>query len=101
MEIKFDKIDELENKVYVIYDGAKKVGHIMVRFDMCTIMNVWVDEDLRIKGYGTKLVRYIESLAMKKGCNKMRTNPINPESRGFFEKLGYMIDDNECGIRNL
>jgi len=42
-------------------------------------------------------VRYVEALALQKGCKKMRANAIKPEAKGFFEKCGYRLTPDEGG----
>jgi N-acetylglutamate synthase-like GNAT family acetyltransferase len=68
-----------------------------MRLDLCTIMNIHVDEKLRKKGRGTRLVRYVEALALQKGCKKMRANAIKVEAKEFFEKCGYQLTQDEGG----
>jgi ribosomal protein S18 acetylase RimI-like enzyme len=97
LSIKYDGIDDRDNEVYSLYENGQKVGWIKVRFDLCSIIDIFVKKEKRNEGHGTKLVRFIESLAVQKKCAIMRTNPINPEARGFFEKCGYKIDSDEHG----
>jgi len=95
MSIQFAGLDELDNEVYVLLEEGQKIGSIKMRFDLCTIMNIHVDEKLRKKGKGTQLVRYAEALALQKGCRKMRANAIKPEAKEFFEKCGYCLTPDE------
>ncbi len=100
MNIEFVGFDG-NNEIYGLYKNGQKVGWITVNFELCSIMGIIVKEVFRKKHYGTKLVRYIESLALQKGCITVHTNPINEESIGFFVKCGYWIGSDGCGMRVL
>jgi len=99
MSIQYGRTDSQGNKVYVLIVNGKEVGSISVDLDLCSVMSIFVDEGMRKYGLGRKLVHFAESLASEKGCPIMRTNPINPEARGFFEKCGYKIDSEEYGSK--
>jgi N-acetylglutamate synthase-like GNAT family acetyltransferase len=64
MSIQFADLDELDNEVYVLLEEGQRTGSIKVRFDLCTIMVILVEEKLRGEGRGTRLVRYVETLAV-------------------------------------
>jgi GNAT superfamily N-acetyltransferase len=50
-----------------------------------------VDETVRGRGVGAKLMQVLESWARKKGCKGMsvRSNVIRQEAHAFYEKQGY------------
>ena len=97
MSIQFEGIDGFESEVYVLLEDGQKTGSINVRFDLCTIMKIHVEEKLRKQGRGTRLVRYVEALAVQKGCKMMRANAVKPEAKEFFEKCGYDLTPDEGG----
>jgi len=49
MSIQFEGLDEFDNEVYVLCEEEQKTGSIRVRIDLCTIMNIHVEEKLRKK----------------------------------------------------
>jgi len=51
----------------------------------------WVEESLRNKGYGTKLLRMIEDEAIKSGCKHAHVDTYSFEARPFYEKHGYTL----------
>lgn len=83
--------DGEDNETYLLSDNGVIVGHIKIRVDLQMIMDVWVEEKYRKKGYGTQLMQHAENLFIQKGKKQISTSPINSESYGFFEKLGYII----------
>ncbi|MCL5676106.1 MAG: GNAT family N-acetyltransferase [Patescibacteria group bacterium] len=89
-------------KKYCIFlkdKNNKTYGGIIVTFtwnDM-HIDSLWVDESLRGKGYGAKLMKLAEKEAIKRNCTIAHTDTFTWQAPGFYEKLGYKsfgkIDD--------
>jgi GNAT superfamily N-acetyltransferase len=52
---------------------------------------LWVDESLRNRGNGTKLLRMIESEATKLGCLNAHLDTYSFEAKPFYEKNGYTL----------
>ena len=52
---------------------------------------LWVDEPLRNKGNGTKLLKMIENEAVKNGCKHVHLDTFSFEARPFYEKNGYKL----------
>jgi len=97
MVTQFEGLDEFDNEVYVLLEEGRKIGSIKVRLDLCTVMDIFVEEELRRKGWGTRFVRYVETLALQRGCKKMLVNAIKTEAKEFFEKCGYRLELDEYG----
>jgi ribosomal protein S18 acetylase RimI-like enzyme len=53
---------------------------------------LWVDESLRGKGYGTSLMQAAEELGRKKECISAAVNPMSWEALDFYKKLGYHVE---------
>ena len=53
---------------------------------------LWVDESLRNKGYGTKLMKSAEKLALEKKCIAAAVNTASWEALDFYKKLGYRVE---------
>lgn len=52
---------------------------------------LWVEESLRNKGNGTKLLTMVESEAVKFGCKYAHIDTYSFEARPFYEKNGYTL----------
>jgi GNAT superfamily N-acetyltransferase len=100
-EIIFSRKDEDNNEIFVLQVNEKKMGFISINLNSGSIANIWVDEGKRKKGYGTKLVKFAETLLASKGSMVIRTSQINSEVVEFFKKCGYIIDEQEFGTKIL
>jgi len=52
---------------------------------------LWVSEELRGQGHGTRLIAMIEAEAARHGCTNVYLNTFTFEAPAFYEKLGYTI----------
>jgi GNAT superfamily N-acetyltransferase len=52
---------------------------------------LWVEESLRNKGNGTRLIKMIENEAVKLGCKYAHLDTYSFEARPFYEKHGYTL----------
>jgi len=52
---------------------------------------LWVQESLRNKGNGTKLLKMTENEAVKLGCKHAHLDTYSFEARPFYEKNGYTL----------
>jgi len=52
---------------------------------------IWVSEEYRSQGYGTLLIRCIESEAKKNGCTNSYLNTIEFQAPEFYKRLGYHV----------
>lgn len=55
---------------------------------------VWVAENLRGQGYGSRLVRAAEREAMARGCQQAVLDSHSFQAPGYYPKLGYIC----CGL---
>jgi GNAT superfamily N-acetyltransferase len=62
---------------------------------------LWIDEPLRNRGLGTRLVTMLEQEALRLGCTHAHLDTYSFEARPFYEKLGYelfaTLDDYPAG----
>jgi len=62
---------------------------------------LWIDEPLRNRGLGTRLVTTLEQEALRLGCTHAHLDTYSFEARPFYEKLGYelfaTLDDYPAG----
>jgi GNAT superfamily N-acetyltransferase len=61
---------------------------------------LWIDESLRGKGYGTQLMQKAEALAKESGCNFMAVNTFDWEALDFYKKLGFFVEFERKGFDN-
>jgi ribosomal protein S18 acetylase RimI-like enzyme len=64
--------------------GATYLGWLQVHV-------VWVADELRGLGYGTKLMQEAESEAIRRGCPHVFLETFNFQALPFYEKLGYAV----------
>ncbi len=71
----------------------KMIGAVIVTFlwNGMEIKSLWVDESIRRKGWGRKLMQVAEEEAVKRGCTIAYTNTFTWQAPGFYEKLGYKL----------
>ena len=53
---------------------------------------LWVKEQIRGMGYGTKLMQKAEALAKESRCNFMAVNTFDWEALDFYKKLGFFVE---------
>ena len=102
-----DQLDEVFNKPHLdikhdyikinrklINKDGKVVAAIMAgvsEIDTAWIWKIWVDEECRNRGLGTRLIKHFEKKAKEKGATKILSEEIYDWNVGFFLKLGYKI----------
>ncbi|MFN2453316.1 MAG: GNAT family N-acetyltransferase [Pyrinomonadaceae bacterium] len=52
---------------------------------------LWIDENLRHKGYGRKMLAAAEEEAIKRGCTQVFLDTFSFQARPFYEKHGYTV----------
>ncbi|AVR00225.1 GNAT family N-acetyltransferase [Oceanobacillus iheyensis] len=52
---------------------------------------LWVDENFRENGYGSKLVKKLEDFAIEKGCRFIYLDTFSFQAPEFYKKNGYEI----------
>jgi GNAT superfamily N-acetyltransferase len=71
-------------------DGSVRGGaHGVVRMGAVEIRSVWVDGDLRGRGFGAKIIRAVEDEARRLGARAALLDSYEFQARGFYERLGY------------
>ena len=55
------------------------------------ILYVWLREDIRNQGYGTRLIKKAEAEAIKLGCGNAYLQTFSFQAPRFYEKLGYAV----------
>jgi len=52
---------------------------------------LWVAKSLRNQGFGTRLMRLLETEAIQYGCHHAHLDTYSFEARPFYERLGYEL----------
>lgn len=52
---------------------------------------LWLRDDVRRQGHGTRLLRAAEQEALRRGCRYAQLDTFSFQARGFYEKLGYEV----------
>lgn len=85
-------IRDEKNKIYGGCNGDNLYGCLYID-------QLWIEESLRGKGYGTKLMLAAEKLGREKGCTFAAVNTMDWEALGFYQKLGYHIEFERHGFK--
>lgn len=81
-------------ELYILRNQANaKVGWLRYGYfwDNTPFMNMlWLDEEVRGKGFGRQVVLFWENVMSSKGCRLVMTSTqANEEAQHFYRKLGY------------
>jgi GNAT superfamily N-acetyltransferase len=57
----------------------------------CAINVLWLHDELRGKGYGTRLIQIAEEEAIRRGCHGAHLDTMSFQALPFYQKFGYAI----------
>ena len=89
--------------VYVRDEGGRIVGGLsgVDWGGTFHIRLLWVHEDFRGEGYGTRLVHAAEQEAVARGCRQVTVSTLSFQAPAFYVRLGYeqyaVLDDVPVG----
>ena len=75
-------------------DNGKIIAGCVARiycWNVAYIDTLWVDENYRGKGLGSKLLAEIEKTAKDKGCYLIHLDTFDFQAKEFYEKHGYKV----------
>lgn len=73
-------------------DGSIEGGVVAATYlGWMQVQAVWVSDDLRGLGFGTKLMQEVEDEAIRRGCPRVFLETLSFQALPFYEKLGYVI----------
>jgi ribosomal protein S18 acetylase RimI-like enzyme len=86
-------------------DGGKIVATVMAGYEghRGAINYLGVDPDCRRHGLGRRIMAEAERLLLERGCPKINlmVRGSNREAIGFYESIGYALDDVVCLSKRL
>jgi SAM-dependent methyltransferase/GNAT superfamily N-acetyltransferase len=59
--------------------------------DCFYVQSLWVHEDLRRQGWGTRLLRAAEAEATARGCRRALLWTLDYQAPSFYQRLGYQV----------
>ncbi|KJK58668.1 GNAT family N-acetyltransferase [Saccharothrix sp. ST-888] len=65
---------------------------------LCGIELVWVREDSRKDGWGSRLLGAAEAEARRRGCDRMVVSSFTFQAPGFYQRHGYVETGRTLGI---
>jgi GNAT superfamily N-acetyltransferase len=80
--------------VFVRDEAGAIVGGVIGNygsFEWLYVDVLWVGEELRGQGYGSRLMEMIEAEAARHGCRNVYLNTFSFQAPAFYEKLGYTV----------
>jgi len=109
IDLNEEQVEDIETRLslfdenYITYKmdgciriGAEDQGRLIAGLDACItafkilyVSTVFVDEEYRRKGIGTRLIREMEKRAAAMGVNTIRLDTFNWQGKEFYEALGY------------
>ena len=101
MNIRYESTDEDGTDTYVLSENYLSVGYVKINLRRGLLVDVWVEQDLRCKKYGTQLVKFAEASFLQKGANQIITCVVGEKSQRFWRKLGYSVQADGTAVKNL
>lgn len=93
----------IESFGFFVHDDFQKVTagcNGAMYYGCLYIDSLWVDESLRHKNIGTKLMEAAETFGKERGCLFSTVNTMDWEALGFYQKLDYIIEYQRTGYFN-
>ncbi|MBP2701240.1 MULTISPECIES: GNAT family N-acetyltransferase [Photobacterium] len=74
-------------------DKGEYVGGLQasVVWSYCVLELLWLSEETRGQGIGTKLIEQLVTLAKEKQLTQIRTETLDFQAKPFYEKLGFTV----------
>ncbi|MGI5493267.1 GNAT family N-acetyltransferase [Microtetraspora malaysiensis] len=65
---------------------------------LCGISMLWVREDSRKDGWGSKILHAAEAEAVRRGCDRVAVSSFTFQAPGFYQRHGYVETGRMLGI---
>ena len=78
---------------FVKDDSGDVVGGILgeINWNWMHIQGLWVDESIRRRGWGLKLLTEMEEYVLSQNINNIRLETTTFQALGFYLKAGYSV----------
>ena len=88
---KFEFVTSKDLAVYIRNDDDEVIGGLIGHtFGKWFIIKyLWIDKELRNKGFGSKILETAEDEAIKRGCAYAFVDTFNFQAPMFYKKYGY------------
>ena len=114
IDLNEEQLEDIENRIeeydesHITYHmegsihiGIKENNQLIAGLDACMtafkimyVSTVFVNEEYRRQGYGTILMKEMESRAKGMGANTIRLDTFDWQGKEFYEALGYQLVGN-------
>jgi ribosomal protein S18 acetylase RimI-like enzyme len=65
---------------------------------LCGLEMMWVREDCRRRGWGSRILRAAEAEAQRRGCDRVGVSSFTFQAPGFYQRHGYRETGRTLGI---
>lgn len=65
---------------------------------LCGIDMLWVREESRKEGWGSKILQAAEAEALRRGCDRVAVSSFTFQAPGFYQRYGYVETGRMLGI---
>lgn len=65
---------------------------------LCAIDKLWIREDARGHGWGSKILRAAEAEALRRGCDRVAVASFTFQAPAFYQRHGYTVTGRTPGI---
>ena len=83
--------DEVQLGVFVRDDAGRVIGGLLghLRWRWVYVAKLWLPDELRGRGVGTRVMQEVESYARRHDCLGVYLDTFEYQALPFYEKLGY------------
>lgn len=82
---------EIQLGVFVRDESGTVIGGLLghVRWQWVYVAKLWLPDELRGRGIGTRVMRAVEEYGRRHGCHGIYLDTFEYQALPFYEKLGY------------
>lgn len=86
-------ISNVKNNNFLVFDNEKLIGGAIgfIEYDWYFLDLLYIDENYREKGIGSKLIKEVEKFAIQENLTGVRMETWDFQALEFYQKLGYKI----------
>lgn len=94
------KADQGSFSVKVVDEAGAIVGGLTAWYwaGLCGISMLWVREESRADGWGSKILLAAEQEAVRRGCDRVYVSSFTFQAPGFYQRHGYVETGRTLGI---